>query len=107
MDGSGCQVLGGSGRAGVALGEWMLISFDVILDWQRSARAGVRDHLEDHIGLSVVSPLMREQGWPLTDDYPGATGDPVLGNPMLDIRHTVLQARGIAAQREYLVTVRH
>lgn len=35
--------------------------------------------LTDHIGVSVVHPLMHEQGWELTDHYPGTTGDPVLG----------------------------
>lgn len=35
--------------------------------------------LTDHISVSVVSPIMLENGWELTDDYPGATGDPVLG----------------------------
>ena len=35
--------------------------------------------LEDHISVSVVHPLMLEKGWELTDTYPGATGDPVLG----------------------------
>ena len=35
--------------------------------------------LEDHVSVSVVHPLMYEMGWELTDTYPGATGDPVLG----------------------------
>lgn len=35
--------------------------------------------LDDHIALSVVHPMMLEEGWELTDDYPGATGDPVMG----------------------------
>lgn len=35
--------------------------------------------LEDHIGVSVVHPLMLEEGWELRTDYPGTTGDPVLG----------------------------
>ena len=35
--------------------------------------------LEDHVGVSVVHPLMLEKGWELTDAYPGATGDAVLG----------------------------
>jgi len=35
--------------------------------------------LEAHIGVSVVDPLMLDEGWPLTGDYPGATGDGVLG----------------------------
>lgn len=35
--------------------------------------------LEEHIGVSVVSPLMLENGWELGDDFPGATGDPLYG----------------------------
>ena len=35
--------------------------------------------LEAHIGVSVVHPLMVDQGWEFRTDYPGATGDPVLG----------------------------
>ena len=35
--------------------------------------------LEAHISVSVVHPLMYERGWELTETYPGATGDPVLG----------------------------
>ena len=29
--------------------------------------------------VSVVHPLMLDEGWELRDDFPGATGDPVLG----------------------------
>ena len=35
--------------------------------------------LEDMIDVSVVHPLMLENGWELRDDYPGATGDPLYG----------------------------
>jgi len=35
--------------------------------------------LEDHIGVSVVHPLMLENGWELRDGFPGATGDPLHG----------------------------
>ena len=35
--------------------------------------------LSDHISFSVVSPLMLENGWELTTDFEGATGDPVNG----------------------------
>ena len=35
--------------------------------------------LEGHISVSVVHPLMLNEGWTLETDYPGATGDPVLG----------------------------
>ncbi|MEO1491458.1 MAG: glutathione S-transferase family protein [Pseudomonadota bacterium] len=39
--------------------------------------------LEDHISVSVVHPLMKAHGWTLADDYPGATGDPVLGKSLM------------------------
>lgn len=39
--------------------------------------------LTDHIGVSVVHPEMLDQGWSLSDDYPGATGDPLLGKSKL------------------------
>ena len=42
--------------------------------------------LEDHIDVSVVHPLMYEHGWTLADDFPGATGDPLLGK---DFMHQV------------------
>ncbi|MBL7251178.1 glutathione S-transferase family protein [Alloalcanivorax sp. C16-2] len=35
--------------------------------------------LEAHIGVSVVHPLMLENGWELRDDFNGATGDPLYG----------------------------
>ncbi|MCG5531035.1 glutathione S-transferase family protein [Halorhodospira halochloris] len=35
--------------------------------------------LEDAITVSVVHPLMLDNGWELSDDFPGATGDPILG----------------------------
>lgn len=35
--------------------------------------------LEDAIGVSVVSPLMLEDGWELTTDFGGATGDDLYG----------------------------
>ncbi len=35
--------------------------------------------LEDHIGVSVVHPDLGDEGWKLSDDYPGATGDPLYG----------------------------
>lgn len=35
--------------------------------------------LADHISFSVVHPLMLENGWELTTDFEGATGDPVNG----------------------------
>ena len=42
--------------------------------------------LEDHIGVSVVHPLMLENGWEFGDDFEGATGDRVNG---LDFMHQV------------------
>ncbi|MEQ9261248.1 MAG: glutathione S-transferase family protein [Roseovarius sp.] len=39
--------------------------------------------LAPHIGVSVVHPDMREEGWELRDDYPGATGDALYGLPYL------------------------
>lgn len=35
--------------------------------------------LQRHIDVSVVHPLMRENGWELSDDFPGASGDPLYG----------------------------
>lgn len=39
--------------------------------------------LQDHIGVSVVHPDMLSEGWTLETDYPGATGDEVLGKKRL------------------------
>ena len=39
--------------------------------------------LEDHIGVSVVHPLMFDKGWTLADDFPGATGDRLMGKQFL------------------------
>ena len=35
--------------------------------------------LSDHISVSVVHPEMLSEGWTLSDDYPGATGDDLFG----------------------------
>lgn len=35
--------------------------------------------LEQHIGVSVVHPVMLENGWELRGDFDGATGDPLYG----------------------------
>ena len=35
--------------------------------------------LEEAVSVSVVHPLMLDEGWELRDDFPGATGDPLLG----------------------------
>ena len=39
--------------------------------------------LEDHIGVSVVHPLMKEDGWTFATEYDGATGDLALGKRFL------------------------
>ncbi|WP_075182690.1 glutathione S-transferase family protein [Pantoea sp. 1.19] len=39
--------------------------------------------LEDHIGISVVHPLMLENGWTFDDDFPAATGDVLYQNDFL------------------------
>ena len=35
--------------------------------------------LEPHISVSVVHPLMVENGWEFKTDFPGATGDELMG----------------------------
>ena len=47
--------------------------------------------LEPHIDVSVVHPLMLDQGWTLADDYPGATGDPLFGHGHLHQIYTQAQ----------------
>ncbi|MEO8530216.1 MAG: glutathione S-transferase family protein, partial [Deltaproteobacteria bacterium] len=39
--------------------------------------------LEDHISVSVVHPLMLGDGWTFDADFPGATGDTLLGKKFL------------------------
>ncbi len=39
--------------------------------------------LEDHIGVSVVHPDMLDEGWEFRTDFPGATGDRLMGLPYL------------------------
>ncbi len=39
--------------------------------------------LEEHIGVSVVHPLMKENGWTFSPDFDGATGDALLGKRYL------------------------
>ncbi len=39
--------------------------------------------LEDHIDVSVVHPDMLGDGWTFQDDFPGATGDRLMGRPFL------------------------
>lgn len=52
--------------------------------------------LESVISVSVVHPLMLDNGWELRDDFPGATGDPVLGKRFLHEVYTTAdpQANG-------------
>lgn len=44
--------------------------------------------LDDVVGVSVVHPIMGEQGWSF-DEYPGATGDPVNGKRHLHEIYTL------------------
>jgi putative glutathione S-transferase len=39
--------------------------------------------LEEHIGVSVVHPLMKGDGWTFGTDFPGATGDRPMGKRFL------------------------
>ena len=39
--------------------------------------------LEEHIGISAVHPLMKRDGWTFGTDFPGATGDRLLGHRFL------------------------
>ncbi len=39
--------------------------------------------LTDHVSVSVVHPLMRDDGWTFDTDFPGATGDGLFGLPYL------------------------
>lgn len=39
--------------------------------------------LEDHISVDVVDPDMLDEGWTLKGDFPGATGDRLMGNTRL------------------------
>ncbi|MBY8975722.1 glutathione S-transferase family protein [Rhodobacteraceae bacterium NNCM2] len=39
--------------------------------------------LEDHISVSVVHPLMKENGWTFDTDFDGATGDDLFGSGFL------------------------
>ncbi len=39
--------------------------------------------LEDHIDVSVVHPLMKGDGWTFATDFPGATGDRLMGKRFL------------------------
>lgn len=39
--------------------------------------------LEEHIGVSVVHPFMGSDGWTFETDFPGATGDRVMGKAFM------------------------
>jgi glutathionyl-hydroquinone reductase len=58
--------------------------------------------LEEHIGVSVVHPLMKSDGWTFATDFDGATGDPVLGKRFL---REVYQAADPAATTRVTVPV--
>jgi putative glutathione S-transferase len=53
--------------------------------------------LDKHIGVSVVHPLMKADGWTFATDFDGATGDPVLGKRFL--REVYLAADPAATTR--------
>jgi len=53
--------------------------------------------LEDHIGVSVVHPLMKQDGWSFASDYAGATGDTLMGKTYL--REVYMQANPGATGR--------
>jgi putative glutathione S-transferase len=53
--------------------------------------------LESHIGVSVVHPLMREDGWTFGTEFEGATGDGVMGK--LFLRDVYLEANPQATGR--------
>ena len=44
--------------------------------------------LEAHIGISVVHPLMLDEGWTFADDFAGATGDSLYGHDYLHQLYT-------------------
>jgi putative glutathione S-transferase len=53
--------------------------------------------LEPHVGLSVVSPYMGEDGWTFEEDFPGVVPDSVLGKRWL--REVYTQAKPDASGR--------
>jgi len=53
--------------------------------------------LEPHITVDVVHPLMKGDGWTFASDFPGATGDSVLGKDFL--REVYLEAAPRATGR--------
>jgi glutathionyl-hydroquinone reductase len=53
--------------------------------------------LQDHISVSVVHPVMLEDGWTFATDFPGATGDTLMGKSFM--RDIYLQADAKASTR--------
>ena len=53
--------------------------------------------LEEHISVSVVHPVMLSDGWTFATDFPGATGDTLMGKSFL--RDIYLQADSNASTR--------
>jgi len=53
--------------------------------------------LEPHVGVSVVHPLMKEDGWTFSTDFDGATGDRLMGKDFL--RDVYLEANPKASGR--------
>jgi putative glutathione S-transferase len=49
--------------------------------------------LEPHVSVDVVHPLMGEDGWTFATDFPGATGDRVLGRRYLHEVYTAADPR--------------
>ncbi len=49
--------------------------------------------LEDHVGVSVVHPLMKEDGWTFATGFDGATGDTVLDKRFLREVYLAAEAR--------------
>jgi glutathionyl-hydroquinone reductase len=53
--------------------------------------------LEQHVGLSAVHPLMKGDGWSFDTDFPGATGDSLMGKRFL--REVYIEAEPGATTR--------
>lgn len=49
--------------------------------------------LEEHITVDVVHPLMREEGWTFSPDFPGATGDRLYGSQVAHELYTRVDPR--------------
>lgn len=87
----------GARIGGVALGEWMILDFDVLLDWQRGVRSGVAPYVDDPARL-FERPIES-----LVDDVPESwVGDLGCVARSLDLR--AYQARAEAEGRSLAVT---